>query len=278
MTYTAKETGRLSGNPLYLYRFTRGGINYDYCNQPEDQVVTSPVAATFAASSLSHGKTYIGPKSAKNKVVFVFPTSDAFAYTFIEKQSYPQVTTITIWRGHFDDGANEFVIEFSGRVKLGSPDSAGKIKLTCISEAALLEEAAFGVFIHRTCRHPLYGLGCDLDIALFRDTATVTAVNGNVLTITEGSEQSDGFYITGRFEYDGVSAFITGHTGDLITVRNVPPGLADEVTASGFAVATFARGCNRSFAVCRDIFANELNFGGFQAFPVEDPFNDGSIV
>lgn len=278
MTYTAKETGKLTGNPIYLYRFTRGGVNYDYCNQPEDVTVGAPISGTFAASSLSHGKTYIGPKSAKNKVDFIFPKADTFAFTFVEKQTFPQATTIIIWRGHLDDVDGEFIIEFSGKIRLGSPNSNDTIKLIGISEAALLEEMAFGAFTHRTCRHPLYGPGCTLDVALFRDTATVTAIDDNVLTITEASSQPDGHYVTGRFEYDGYSSFITGHTGTSITVRGIPPGLQADFDDGDEADATIARGCNRSFAVCRDIFANELNFGGFQAFPIEDPWNDGSIV
>lgn len=277
MTYSNIEQSAYGGNPVYLYRFTRGGLIYDFCSLAEDLVVTLPVG-TFLKSSISHSKIGIGQPVRKDNVELTFPLSDPFASLLLKRSTQFSPTVITIWRGHLDDTSNEFRVIFKGKVRSASPRDNTKIILSCSGFHSAFKLPGLGGSVHHSCRHALYFGGCALDKVNFEDPGTVTVINENILTITEAALEVDGFYISGSLEFQGFQTYITDHFGDKITLRYVPLSLLTFFLTGTNPVVTLARGCDHSVTTCVVKFDNVVNFGGFPYIPEDDPWNDGSIA
>lgn len=277
MTYSAKETSAYGGNPVYLYRFTRGGLNFDFCSLAETLIVSTP-AGTFVASSIDHGKIGVGQPINKDNVQIIFSLSDDFASLLLKRSTQFAPTTVTIWRGHLDDTANEFRVVFKGKVRAAGPRNDTQIVLSCSGLYSSFKLPGLGGSVHHSCRHALYFGGCRLDKSLFEDVGTVTAIDDNVLTITEAALEADEFYTSGTLEFLGSQTYITGHIGSLITVRYVSSVMSLFFQSGTTPIVTLARGCDHSVDTCVSKFNNVLNFGGFPYIPDNDPFNDGSIA
>jgi len=277
MTYDAKETSTYDGNPIYLYRFTKNSINYDYCSAAEDQVIASP-AGTFVASSLQHGKIGVGQPVRKDSLDVVFPVSHPFAILLLQRSTQFSPTTVTIWRGHLDDAANEFVVIFKGKVRAAKLMDETAIALECSGFYSAVKLPGLGGVVHPSCRHALYFGGCGLAKSAFEDVGTVTNIVGNVLTIPEASAEADDFYTSGTLEFQGSQTFITAHTGTSITLRAIPASLLTFFQSGTNPVTTIARGCDHSIDICVSKFSNVVNFGGFPYIPDNDPWNSGSIA
>lgn len=277
MTYSSREKSAFGGNPVYLYRFTRGGQNYDFCSNTKTLIVSAP-AGTFVASSLDHGKIGVGQPVQKDNIQITFPLSDDFASLLLKRSTQFAPSTVTIWRGHLDDPDNEFKVVFKGKVRSASPKQDTKIILTCSGLHSSLKLPGLGGSVHHSCRHALYFGGCRLDKSLFEDIGTITAINENVLTIAEAASEADSFYTSGTLEFMESQTYITDHVGSLITIRYVPSSLLSFFLSGVNPVVTLARGCDHSVNTCISKFDNVLNFGGFPYIPDNDPWNDGSIA
>lgn len=128
----------------------------------------------------------------------------------------------------------------------------------------------------RSCRHALYGRGCWLDPANFDAAGTVTAISGDVLTVTGADAQADGYWTGGMLRApDGTLSYIIAHSGTSITVQRLSYSLRQSVAP--FAVTLYP-GCDHSRATCAAKFDNSLNYGGFDWIPTKNPLGGSSIV
>lgn len=131
----------------------------------------------------------------------------------------------------------------------------------------------------KSCRHPLYGRGCNLNAEDFAVAGTCTALTGLVATVTEASAQPDGYYIGGMLRTpDGVLVYITGHTGAAITLQRQSFNL-QQAAEGGFPFdVTIYPGCPHDRNSCNTKFNNLLNYGGFDFIPQKNPMGGSSIV
>lgn len=131
----------------------------------------------------------------------------------------------------------------------------------------------------RSCRHALYGRGCNLDPEDFADVGTVTALDGTVVTVTEADAQPDGYYTGGMLRSpDGILSYIINHVGPALLLQRASYSLT-QAAEDGFPFAvTIYPGCAHDRATCNTKFDNLLNYGGFDFIPQKNPMGGSSIV
>src|SRR5690606_15044136 len=174
-----------------------------------------------------------------NGTDLTFPLSDTFARTLLDVAT--SITTVTVWRAHHT-AASSYRVVWKGRVTGATPKER-HIAVHVETVFTSMKRKGCAARTQIPCRHILYGPGCNLDIADFKTAGTVSAVAGNTLTIAEAAGEASGYYTAGIVVYDGLYAWISGHSGSSITLVNVPPGLADEVDTNGSAAVEIAPGC-----------------------------------
>lgn len=277
MTYDAKESSVAEGNPIYLYRFTRGATTFEYTNHTGPITAGAPASGTFTpAEGLTHGPIRVGQEINRGNLEVTLPITDALCINMLTVAATIASSSVEVYRGHFDDGDAEWILWFSGKLRSCRPKDLTKAVVNCISELTFLGFSGLGTFVQRTCRWPLYGPGCDLDINAFYFTDEATAYTNNIFTITDAALQPDGYYNGGRLKYLTEQAFILSHVGNQVHVRYAPPGLKTAIDVDDTPVE-IARGCDRSYTTCLD-FGNGNKFSGYHLMPEKDPFNDGSIA
>lgn len=124
------------------------------------------------------------------------------------------------------------------------------------------------------CQHDLGDARCKIDLALFTEVASVSAVSNQRKTFTTNvSVQPDNYFAYGVLEWisganAGVRCEIASslQTGGVITLRLPTP--FDIVASDSFSIHP---GCQKRRVLdCRDKFNNLVNFGGFPFIPGTD--------
>jgi len=129
----------------------------------------------------------------------------------------------------------------------------------------------------RTCRHRLGDAGCGVDLSdpAFRATGTVVAADGPLMLRVDGlAAFASGWFDRGALTWqDGANA------GSRAEVKAHRAGEGAVTLALWQAPAlpvapgdsfTVPAGCDKTLAICRDRFANVVNFGGFPHMPGDD--------
>ncbi len=158
-----------------------------------------------------------------------------------------------------------------GRVRRGEAHFEAELRTL----AARLQQVRGRVFAHG-CDAELGDARCRVDLAdpAWRGDGAVLTLQGPLLRISGVSGFAAGFFTHGHFEV--LSGAATGWRSAVlahrladgvaeITLAETPPG----TLASGDAVRLIA-GCDKSFATCREKFANVANFRGFPHMPGND--------
>jgi len=169
-------------------------------------------------------------------------------------------------------------ITWKGRLASLRP---GDANLTLVFESVFtsLRRPGLRARFQKSCRHALYGRGCNLDPEDFATVGSCTALAGNVLTVTEAAAQGNGYYSGGMARGpDGSLGWIISHTGEELTMQRVPYSI-QQAAADGFPFdVTIYPGCAHTRAVCIAKFDNLLNYGGFDWIPSKNPMGGSSIV
>jgi len=267
LTYATTEPSAYDGEPYFLYTFTKGSTINRFTSHNQDIEYSGN---TYTASSIRHQAINQSGELERVSMEVVFPKSSSFASTFFTP-NYSDVQTLTILRFHHgvDSG---FEVMWKGRV-ISYEARGDEVILTCESIQTTMRNAGLRGKFHRSCRHALYDNSCGLNINDFYIDATVSSVEGFVVTVTVGSsdDQEAGYFKGGVFEQDGEFSFIRKHeidtNGDhVLTLQYLIEGLG---TSESVRIAP---GCDLSKTTCVNKFDNVVNFGGFPYIPNKNPF------
>ncbi len=264
MSYDTPEGSVANGQPYFLYLFDNG---IDPARLTSDPAPLVRMDETFKISPIRHSELEQTGSIEKSSVDFTFPISDPFARSLLP--SATAITTVTIWRGHHTDLTDELRVVWRGRI-VGSKSTRQSIALSGESVFTSLRRPGCRARYQRTCRHALYFDGCNLDKADFEVAATITAMDGLILTIPVADAADDGEYKAGMLEFEGAFGFFSSHVGEICTLLNPLPGLEDATLPITVKIYP---GCDLSLTRCNDRFDNVLNNGGFNDMPDENPFS-----
>jgi uncharacterized phage protein (TIGR02218 family) len=116
------------------------------------------------------------------------------------------------------------------------------------------------------CNHILYSSRCGVSPASHQETATVTAISGNVITV-DALSFADNDCAAGVIIASGEQRMVVSNAGTSVTFTYPFANLqiGDEVI--------IRRGCDHAFdGDCKNKFNNGDNFGGFPLVPGKNPF------
>jgi uncharacterized phage protein (TIGR02218 family) len=175
-------------------------------------------------------------------------------------------------------GDDEVATEWMGRVVSPSFTDA-VLTLNCEQGRTTARSRGLGLRWQRGCALALYSQGdgmCNLDKADFAVPATLTDVDGLVLTATEFGAVEDGRLAGGFLEWtrdDGEPEIrsISAHSGNAVRLL-----YGTDQLAIGSAVTAY-EGCRHTAADCNDHFNNKPNYGGSEYMPNRSPM-DGNPV
>lgn len=264
------ESGVEGSRPLEIYLITSGPSTYRYTNAEDDITVGGDV---YAAHPIARTATQQGSEPSRATLTLTVPGTNPFAAR--HHASPPgQTATVTIW-GLQRDETPSFATRallYKGTVQSLEFSADGAVaEIACRSAQGLLSKTVPRRTCMGSCNNFLYDSRCKVDPALFSFTGVVTAVNGNVITVTGANSKPDGYW-TGYAKPAAESdpRIVLRHVGNDLTLL-----MPFENPVLGVDVQVFA-GCDHKLnGDCANKFDNVIEFGGFAFVPLRNPFESG---
>lgn len=280
MAFQDREISNDSGKPVGLYQFRWGNSFWRYTSsdQPvtvtqqndegEDEEVTyTPLAigdsGMTQGTSETNDLTITMDRLAEPLNLFVgTPPSDSVWIT-VRKIHYGDTEALVTWVG------------FIGNVKptdLVQAQVIGRSLLSSFSRDGL--RCAWT----RSCPYVVYDGDCTLDPADFATEVTITAINGNTITISDDGGHPLDYFSGGFFEWvadaNGTKDY-RSIKSSIDTTNLVIFGSADRLSV-GMTIILHP-GCNLTTTICEGRFNNLANFGGFEQMSGDSPFDGNPI-
>jgi len=267
MSYANNENSIASGRPVELYRFALGARRWTFTSGLSPVVYQSE---TYTPVTIRRSGIEQGNEINRYSIDITLPRDNALAALFIS--SPPEgVMSVTLYRYHVTDTANEVIVFWKGRVG-GARLSGSELVLKCEPIATSLKRIGLRARYQLICRHALYSAGCGALKENFMVNGAVAAVSGATIEVAAAASKPDGYFVAGMLATNEGQRMIVGHTGANLTMVAPMPSLA-----IGDSVRLYA-GCDHSMSTCLDRFSNLDNFGGFPYIPQKNPFSGDAIV
>lgn len=275
MSYDTYEQSVEDGRPKYRVLFAVGDAEYRYTN---DEYIVADSGGSWIPEAVEFSEFSQTNEMAKDPLRITLPRTNTFALLFLG-QVPEQVVSVTVFRAHTHDPAEEFRFYWKGRVA-GSSVEGDAVSLDCENIFTSLRRPGLREKYQTQCRHALYGRGCGLDKTDFAVVTTATAASGRYVTVAPTSNNFN--FSGGMLETaDGISRDIALLDVGSVTLFSALPQLEQAIADDGPQSVTLYPGCDHSLYTCKDVFNNLLNYGGCPGIPKKNPFgNDvtGSIA
>jgi uncharacterized phage protein (TIGR02218 family) len=259
------ETSTFLGDPIELFEFSMGSTFWRWTSS--DAAVTY-LGNVFATETIVRTPMDFSQEDTAGNITIVVPQTNAVAALFI---SYvpPNPVGITIYRKHRADP--EVVVIFIGKVISCTFDGPEAV-LVCAPVRLLLQRRIPTIVFQTQCNWNLYGVGCGINKAAFKDVGTVTSIVGNAILAAVFATRADGWFNNGWIELgSGERRFVVNHVGNTVELMNAFAGLAVGTAFDAYP------GCDRTEAVCASKFSNLPRHLGFPRVPTRNPY-DGSLI
>lgn len=280
MSYADFEYSAQNGDPVFRYQFDLDGEIY---RRTSEANIVLDSAGSWMPSPITPSEFSQTNELAKDPLKLTMPRDDAFAELFIGGVP-EQITTVTVFRGHQGDTAEEFRLYWKGRV-VGVGQENDAVVLECENIFSSVKRPGLIERYQKTCRHALYHRGCNLNDYDFATIATATAISGKTITVEDADDSNTnlGYFTGGIIETEsGERRYITKHDQSQITLLSPIASLTETLSDSAsVATVTLYPGCDRSRTTCKEKFDNLDNYGGFSWIPSKNPFANsvtGSIA
>lgn len=256
--------------PVELYRFTQGVDVFTYTSAAQEQTHNSE---TYEPIPIGRTQIEVKNELSKANIDVRVSLSHAQAMAWLRADSEAAVG-LTV----FQKTESDTYVIWKGRMASVKPGKA-EIVFGFESIFTSMRRPGLRARYQRPCRHVLYRRGCWLNKADFAVPGTVSAINGNVVTVSAAASAEANEFFTGMLEApDGTLRFIVAHAGALLTLQRPIASLNAEFESSGPVSVTLYPGCDRTPARCNTRFANGDNHGGFRFIPIVNPFGGSSIA
>ncbi|WP_288400235.1 phage BR0599 family protein [uncultured Acinetobacter sp.] len=254
-----------------LFEFKYGDITWLFTSASRPVTHNSKTYLPFV---VSRGNIEVEDiDKCETEVVFPYPqvianeNGDDIQKLFANKIYFGGVT-LTI----FELYKNETLVIYKGRVTQPKfDDDANTMTLVCSTSETYQNRNILTRKFQKSCANKIYDRFCGLIFDEWAITATVTAINGLVITFATSIPKPDGYFNRGLLFKNGVYTSILGSTSNSVSLYRQHFGLhvGD--------VVKIAPGCDQTRQVCHDKFNNHLRFMGFPNVPNSNPVNDQII-
>lgn len=263
MTWQETEASAEAGEPVELFRFTRGLTTWTFTGTEHPIVYElATYEPTVIASTASDESQEDMAGAREILVARDNPVAALFvAYLPLERVA---VTIVELHGDPADDP--ETAVVFVGEVTSCSFQGS-EARLTCAPISEALRRPVPGLMFQGLCNWPLYGTGCGVQQEAHKVEAELSGVDGPVISSPAFGALPAGHLNNGWVQLpNGDVRWIVDHVGDEVTLMSAFPSLAAGVTVAAFP------GCPRTWPACQQKFANDA-FSGFDAMPELNPFS-----
>lgn len=254
-----------------LYRIAIGDRVWTITSADANQTHNSEL---YIATAMGRGGYQVRGEVSKANLEVRLPLDHELAVLLLGSW-LEEIATLTLFRKR----ASGTSTIWKGRLT-GTTPGDDVVKLVFESIFTSMRRPGLRARFQKSCRHALYGRGCNLDPEAFAAAATLDAIDGRTLTVPEAALQASGYYAGGMVRApDGTLTYISAHNGDQLEMNRISGALASPLAADGPGVAiTIYPGCDHSYATCDAKFSNDDNYGGFDYIPTKNPMGGSSIV
>jgi uncharacterized phage protein (TIGR02218 family) len=267
MSYVGQESSQASGQPVELYRFALGATHWTFTSSQAEVVHQSE---TYEPTVVRRSGIEQGNELNRAGLEITLPRDNLLAGQFIAVP--PEgVMSVTLYRYHATDTANEVIVLWKGRVG-GARLARSELILKCEPIATSLKRPGLRARYQLLCRHALYSAGCGVAKESFMVSGTVASISGATVQVATAASRPDGYFVAGMLATNDGQRMIVGHTGANLTLVAPMPSLALDSQVRLYA------GCDHSTGTCLNRFDNLANFGGFPYIPQKNPFSGDAIV
>lgn len=268
MSFASLENSLFDGRPVRLYLFELGG-NQRWAHSSADRAVAHNTII-YQGSQLSDDGIRMTGEASADTLRITAPSGLDVAQPWRGVPPSDEVF-VTIRDTHWSLD-NEAEVVWKGSISAVRWTQEDRCQLICNSLSASMNQPGLKLTYMRGCPHSVYDTQCKAPRVLYRQSATVTALDG--LRITHGAPGAGtyaGGFIewqsNGRTERRGIGA----ETGQQLEIIGGTDGLA-----VGQSI-TLYQGCDGTSAICHGRFGNMDHHGGFRHMPGKSPF-DGDPV
>lgn len=281
MSYEYTQSSENESQVVYLYEFSYGGNKaFRYCTAPDHLFA---LGRSWQAAPLSHGSISITAAMERQPLEIMAPTASEISRLFTVAPP-AQSVSVTVYRGDYAYG--EYVVQWTGRVLSMQTDGSGETTLNCAPTLSTLQQRVMRRKYQPGCPHVLYGdVGCKVPIELHSESGIVLEVVSALrvrirLTSTQRSvtENTVAGGVINIVMPDGmlvqrtiIEAEPVGYREYIVKMLSYAVGITPDMEVS------VAKGCDHTFATCRDRFANASNFGGCPNIPTVDPSRNNTF-
>lgn len=270
MNFEDIETSVDLGEPVSLYKFIYGPKPEDFFGYTDAEQRLRLDDEFYRPNTIARDEITTSGTTDKTTMEISVTSDDPVAEMFrVYPPGYP--VAVFIWQGHI--GADDFALQWSGRVLSVARDGQGGASLTCEPASVSMQRIGLRRHYQYMCMHPLYGAQCRADKAAATTVVVPESVSGRQVTLA-GNLANSAQYAGGIAEWvneDGLTEYRTILAVDDLggNTRLTLSGLARDIVPGTEIRAS--KGCNRTMSHCGSIHNNIPNFGGFPYIPTKNP-------
>jgi hypothetical protein len=281
------ELSPRSGRPRQLFVFMRQNKSWLFTSGDRNVTIA---ANTYLAAQISRSEIKQTKNAQQDQITITLaftrnpnatelPVTQDLGNTWFPYVPHDRVQ-VFCYDYHADDPDQQMVMRWQGKVAQPSfNDKKSELTLTCVRKNASDKNRRRGPKWQKTCWKTTYSTGlrgCLLDPAAYLIDATVTGVNGLVITAAEFATSQFSLF-GGTFSWtraDGIveERPIMAHTVGSNQVTLLYGG-AD--LANGLAVTALPI-CPGTWAAC-DARGNTIHYGGSLYEPIQSPYDGESM-
>lgn len=266
MSYAVKDVSIASGAPILCYKFVAEFRTWRLTSYNDSVVLGGEI---YLPAQVRHTAVEISGSMDSIMTIDVGIPADheiARAFCFL---SSPKELKVTIYRAHEgDDLSTDFRIEWAGYHVGSRAEGKEAILLTGSIIQAAMNGNLSTVYYQKICNHVLFDERCKVVRASFTDTAVVTKIQGQLITIdvppyADHDLQAGQMTNTRTGEQQGIIDNQTDKVSLGYRFFDLIVGDTVELTL----------GCNHlRLGHCKNRFNNVINYGGMDFIPEQNPF------
>lgn len=264
MSYDSAERSIHGGSPWEAYWFCCGPNNYRYTS---GDVARTVLGQVYEPAAIRSSEPEQNQELTSGSITVELPLDNPVAQLFVGYLP-PHPVSLIIYRGH--DGETEFVSSYTGTVS--HPKFTETCELTVVSKYDALKQGLPSLRWQIQCPRQIYSSDCGLSKNSYIVPATISGVNGSVLTSSRFADFADGYFAPGWIEACGTSMAVKAHVGSTVTLYYPLAGLQE-----GDTIAIYPA-CKGTEEDCRDRFNNVVNCLACARIPSENPYGEGGIA
>ena len=267
MTFDTQEKSLEGGQILELYEFQLGSTFYRLTDNQTDLFFA---ALQWTATQIARSRLQGSSEEAARQLTITVPLDLPLVQNYIANVPGNE-TTVKLYRGHANDGLEELLLVFEGKISTVNFDGELEAKIVASPSSNVFNRPGPRMTYQGICNHILYDGRCKVNRLSFVYNGLVSAVNNNVITVNgisaNGADWAVGGFVVFPPGIEDDKRLVIAQSGDDLTLL-----IPFASTVNGQSVNVFA-GCDHSLATCQAKFANAINYGGFPFVPTKNPFN-----